>query len=190
MEKSKKEFRLHYKALRSKLTASELEERSLKITQNVIKFLGERKELKHFHIFFPIKFQREVDTFLIYDFLKSEGATVFTSKIDPTSNHLQTLQLLPETTFHLDSWGIPIPEKFSIARNESIEAVFVPLLVFDEKGKRIGFGKGYYDVFLKDLSPEVLKIGLSYFLPELEIPAEQHDIPLDFCITPNSIFEF
>jgi len=190
MENDKEQLRSFYKKRRANLTEKERSEMSFKIAENARLFLSERKELRHFHIFFPIKSQFEVNTFLIFDYLQAIRATVYTSKVDPASHKLQTLKVLDKTTFQLDKWGIPLPSQFAIAQNEFLEVIFIPLLAYDRQGNRVGFGKGYYDYFLQDLDPNVLKIGLSYFSPEFKIQAELHDIPLDFCITPEEVFSF
>lgn len=186
----KHQLRTFYKSLRAALSDEELERKSLQITDNVISFLSGRNELNHFHLFFPIPKQREINTNWIKEYLEEKGNKVYTSKVEHESLTLQTLLLKPNTKFQLDKWGIPVPEEYELASNEAIQVVFVPLLAYDQKGNRIGFGKGYYDVFLDDLDPSVLKVGLSFFMPEVSIPAETHDIPLDYCITPENILTF
>lgn len=190
MSLDKQQLRTFYKELRAGLSDEGLERKSLEITDNVIAFLSERKELTHFHLFLPIPKQREINTYPIKEYLELRGATVYTSRVDSDSLSLQTLLLKPNTKFQFDAWGIPVPEEFELVTNESIQVVFVPLLVFDQKGHRIGFGKGYYDVFLASLDPSVLKIGLSFFPAELSISPELHDIQLDYCITPENIITF
>jgi 5-formyltetrahydrofolate cyclo-ligase len=72
-----------------------------------------------------------------------------------------------------------------------IDVVFVPLLAYDEKGNRVGYGKGFYDAFLSECKPETIKIGLSFFPPELEIKdVTSDDIKLDFCVTTDSVHAF
>ena len=72
-----------------------------------------------------------------------------------------------------------------------MDVVFVPLLAFDEKGHRVGYGKGFYDRFLSQCKPEIIKIGLSFFEAEKEISySGKNDIMLDHCITPNEIYSF
>ena len=46
-----------------------------------------------------------------------------------------------------NSWNIPEPENGIAISDEQIEVVFIPLLAFDEKGNRVGYGKGFYDDF-------------------------------------------
>jgi len=72
-----------------------------------------------------------------------------------------------------------------------IDLIFVPLLAFDETGNRVGYGKGFYDKFLTKCRPDAIKVGLSYFEAIDRISdSEQFDIPLNYCITPQRIYEF
>ena len=69
--------------------------------------------------------------------------------------------------------------------------VFVPLLAFDEKGNRVGYGKGFYDQFLSKCQPETIKIGLSFFESETLISDTlSTDIQLDYCVTPTKVYNF
>lgn len=62
----------------------------------------------------------------------------------------------------------------------------VPAISYDKKGYRLGYGKGYYDRFLK--SNVLISVGLCYNeLIEDELPIEQYDIPVNYIITQNSI---
>ena len=69
--------------------------------------------------------------------------------------------------------------------------IFIPLVAYDLIGNRVGYGKGYYDRFLKSLNSNTLKIGLSLFEPVEEIiDINNYDISMDICVTPNSIYDF
>ena len=67
----------------------------------------------------------------------------------------------------------------------------MPLLAFDSIGHRIGYGKGFYDRFLNNCNTNAIKIGLSFFEAENEnFDASENDIRLDYCVTPNRVFQF
>nr|WP_070960760.1 5-formyltetrahydrofolate cyclo-ligase [Hyphomonas sp. Mor2] len=64
--------------------------------------------------------------------------------------------------------------------------VLTPLLGFDRKGNRLGYGKGHYDRALTRLRADgrVFVCGLAFMGQEIEeIPAEAHDVPLDWVMT-------
>jgi 5-formyltetrahydrofolate cyclo-ligase len=190
MNRSKSELREIFKAKRNQLADEELSESSQKITLAVQEFCDEYPNLEHFHLFFPIQRLKEINTFLIRDFLEQNNKIVYTSVINGISDQMETIQVQPKTEFRKDRYGIPVPKDFNLAPSSFIQVVFVPLLVVDKEGNRIGYGKGYYDRFLASLSPEVVKIGLSVFEPVEQISSEPFDIPLDYCITPKNMFNF
>jgi 5-formyltetrahydrofolate cyclo-ligase len=188
--KTKQELRSAYRQLRKKLTAEQVDEKSKAIGEKFQVWLSNHEVLDHFHLFFPIDRFNEVNTFYLKDILERRGKVMYTAQVVKDSLDLETLKLPREATFFLDEWGIPVPQESIMVSPAKIQVVFVPLLAYDKKGNRVGFGKGYYDSFLSKLSPEVLKIGLSFFEPEGEILPEDHDVPLSMCITPERILTF
>ena len=69
-----------------------------------------------------------------------------------------------------------------------LDVVIVPGIVFDKLGYRIGYGKGYYDMFLKDFQGE--KIGVCFDLFVIDkIPVEDHDIAVDMVITDQQAWK-
>lgn len=188
--KSKQALRTQYLAQRNALSPQEVERLSVQVLEQVAHWLAQREKLQHFHLFLPIVGQQEVNTLLLRELLEQEGKTLYTSRVRKGELGLDTLKLPREATLRADRWGIPFPDKEELVSPTSIQVVFVPLLAYDRRGNRLGFGKGYYDFFLGSLSPEVLKVGLSFFDPEDAIPAEAHDVPLDFCISSGRTWIF
>jgi 5-formyltetrahydrofolate cyclo-ligase len=87
--------------------------------------------------------------------------------------------------------GIPEPVQGELIPDEQIDLVFVPLLAFDKKGNRVGYGKGFYDRFLAQCRPNTQKMGLSFFCPIDEISdVDPWDVKLDSCICPDKIWTF
>jgi 5-formyltetrahydrofolate cyclo-ligase len=77
-------------------------------------------------------------------------------------------------------YGIPEPVVKSWVNLKDMDLVVVPGLAFDEKGLRLGRGKGYYDRFLKRLSQKTSTIGLAFSFQILpHIPATATDVSVD-----------
>src|SRR3989442_5195985 len=78
------------------------------------------------------------------------------------------------------SFNIPEP-KLEYIRPESLDAVdvmFVPGIVWDKEGYRLGWGRGYFDRVLKTLPEHVRSIGLSFNLQFVSrVPMVQFDLP-------------
>ena len=145
------------------------------------------------HTFLPIKRNNEIDTYLIINTLQKHFAkniVIPRSHEDGTMSHYL---LTKDTLFEENRWGISEPSSVGSLHSSvlKIDLVLIPLLCFDKKGYRVGYGKGYYDRFLAECHPNVLKIGLSVFEPINEIiDVTEFDIKMDYCITPNKIWSF
>ena len=99
--------------------------------------------------------------------------------------------LTDNTLIKQNTWGVPEPQNGLPVPNSEIDVVFIPLLAYDKKGHRVGYGKGFYDRFLSKCRPETIKVGLSFFEPEALIEnLDPTDIPLDFCVTPHQVYRF
>jgi len=82
----------------------------------------------------------------------------------------------------------PDPNKCKIVPIDSIEIAIIPGLAFDEKGGRIGTGKGFFDQFIPKLPITARKVTLA-FEDQLiqQIPMESHDKYVDIIITEKRI---
>lgn len=187
---SKSEIRERHRLLRKGLKNEEREILSEKITERFLEFLDKQKEIRHVHIFLPIERLLEVNTYGLINKLFERNINLYTSLVSADKITLDTVALYRESTITLDKWGIPIPENAGKVSSNEIQLIVIPLLAFDLKGHRLGYGRGFYDRFLESLKQPILKVGFSYFLPIKSIPHENHDIALDICITPEKTFSF
>lgn len=188
--KNKKDLRSAYRQLRKSLQPVMVETMSKAINSQFLGWLEDKSHLEHFHLFFPIDRFNEVNTFYIKESLEQRDKTLYTSQTNRGATELETLKLPKDAAFFMDEWGIPVPQESILVSPNKLEVVFVPLLAYDLSGNRVGFGKGFYDSFLGKLKPGVIKIGLSFYGPEERIQPDDHDVPLDFCITPEKVFTF
>lgn len=86
------------------------------------------------------------------------------------------------------SYGIIEPNINLCKRLENFDnsVIIVPALCFNEKGYRLGYGKGYYDRFLEKHS--LISVGLCYnSLVKNEIPIDKYDKPVNFILTESQI---
>jgi 5-formyltetrahydrofolate cyclo-ligase len=94
----------------------------------------------------------------------------------------------PGSALKRGKFGVAEPDATGPAMHPSI--LFVPLVAFDRKGNRIGYGAGYYDACLRDIRARqrVLAIGIAFDEQEFaDIPREPQDEPLDMILTPARI---
>ncbi len=85
-----------------------------------------------------------------------------------------------------NDFGIKEPDGKEDGKN--IDLCLVPGIGFDKTGNRIGYGKGYYDKFLRKFKG--LKIGVCYDFQLVEnIPSKSHDIKMDVIITEKDVYD-
>lgn len=184
----KSQIRKQYKSLREGLSKTQIENRSISIANRCLELPIWNKQIMH--IFLSIENQKEVDTSFLRTLLQGKDKEIVIPKIID-SVRLQHFLLTDHTLFKKNSLGIPEPVSGIEIKPSIIDVVFIPLLSFDSKGNRVGYGKGYYDRFLLNCKEECLKIGLSFFEEEQCVfDVEDTDIPLDFCVTPKQIYQY
>ena len=184
----KKTLRLKYTNLRENLSQESVEKKSLQIANHLLDLPIWNKT--YYHIFLPIPTKKEVDTEYIMHILQGKDKSIVVSKSDFTTHEMKHYLLQENTVLKTSEYGIPEPVSGIEMSPEMLEVVFVPLLAYDLNGNRIGYGKGFYDRFLKKCNPSALFVGLSFFGPEPEIFFEDTDIPLDLCATPEKTLVF
>ena len=143
------------------------------------------------HIFMPIKSFQEINTWPIIHGLWAKNIRVVAPVMNLQTNTISSYQLTKETQLSENEWKVPEPMNSTQINENTIDVIVMPLLAFDKNGYRVGYGRGYYDKFLSTLDSSPLKIGLSFFPPINKImDLNSHDIPLDYCITPERIYKF
>ncbi len=144
-----------------------------------------------YHLFLSIMEKKEVNTQYILHILQGKDKNIVVPKMNPTTQELDHYLLTDNTLLKKNKWNIPEPINGISVSPKNIDVIFVPLLAFDTQGNRLGYGKGFYDKFFQQCKEHCLKIGLSLFEPHKEtLPTQAHDIALDFCVTPQKIYQF
>ena len=184
---NKKFLRKAFKEKRSKINLSRYQYLCKCIYNNLIKLKIWDKDF--FHIYLSNDSKKEVSTNEIVSLLIETNKKVIVPKI--YNDQLIHFEIDLATEFTINELGIREPIT-KIEFDESlIEIIIVPLLVFDRKGHRVGYGGGYYDRFLGDTTNNVVKIGLSLFEPVDQISdINENDIRLNLVVTPSKIYNF
>jgi 5-formyltetrahydrofolate cyclo-ligase len=186
---TKKEARIKYKNLRKGLTEQEREEKSMAIANELLQLPIWDKQ--YFHVFLSISEHFELDTEYILHILAGKDKDILISKSDFETREMTHFLLTDGTKIIKNEYNIPEPVDGIEVPDSKIDVVFVPLLAFDKKGHRVGYGKGFYDRFLSKCKPDVVTIGLSFFEVENEIAdVDTNDFRLNFCITPLKTYAF
>jgi 5-formyltetrahydrofolate cyclo-ligase len=129
-----------------------------------------------------------VQTLGLISTLLSEGKRVIVPIIEQQTVSLRLSYLNDITTLMPSTFHVPEPVGYEIpARPDEVQVAVIPMLAFDARGNRIGYGAGYYDRFLKQC-PWITKIGIAFSCQQAEyIPAESDDIAMDYIVTEDAI---
>ena len=188
-------IRLRQKNLsaRKSQNPQEKKENDQQIVKKIIRLKSFKKAKK---ILFYLPIHGEVDlTGLFKKFgegkiAKNHKKTFILPRIKGKQLQLHSIEHLHQTAkgkFNIMEPHQHLPQ----TKPEELDLILVPGVVFSEDGHRIGYGKGFYDRYLAKCRPEVLKIGFSYFEPVQAIDdLNAFDIPLNFCITTEAVYEF
>ena len=185
----KQEIRELFKRKRLELSPGELDARSEEVCNRL--FTHFQLSGKTMSLFLPIERLKEINTYLILEKGISLDVKVALPKMNPETQSLRHLLFESHSQLEMNSLGIPEPKNGKAVKIKDLDVVLVPLLAFDDRGNRVGYGKGYYDKLLRKCSPTCTFIGLSLFEESAVIDnVEQHDIRLHYCITPGKLIRF
>ena len=188
MKNIKSDLRSHYLKLRSKFTSQQIDNFSIEIVNRCLELNLWNKSI--YHLFMASEQNNEIDTSILMSVLQGKDKQIVIPKI-LDHYELEHYLLADQTPLKRTRWGILEPQSGIKINSNQIDVVFVPLLIFDLQGHRIGYGKGYYDRFLAKCRKETIKVGFSYFDPIERIEdIQSHDIPINFVITRDRIYEF
>lgn len=129
----------------------------------------------------------EISLANLWDSAPLQGKFCYFPVLDIDS--LLFLPATPTTSFKLNRYGIKEPDvdRSLALAPELLDVIFMPLVVFDNFGTRIGMGAGYYDRTLEKINHPCL-IGIAYeFQHYPYIEPQKWDIPMTAVITPRQV---
>lgn len=164
---------------RDSLNKNYAEEASLKITE---RFLKEFSGFNSFLCYSAIR--SEVDTKGLIDKLYFMGKAVYLPRV--VADDIETGLYEGDNSLVTGAYGVREPAVSVF--EDSIDIAVVPGAVFDKNCSRAGYGKGYYDRFLKKSSMGII-IGFAFECQVVDILfTEPHDVPCNLLITENNIY--
>ena len=127
---------------------------------------------------------KEMPTHCLLDLLIDMGSEVYLPKIKKNSRVLRFYKVENQQSLKKNKLGIYEPSDTEEIAPAYLDIILLPCVCFDEKGYRIGMGKGYYDHSLVNLSypkPDIFIVAHEFQKVEECFP-EGHDIKADGCI--------
>ena len=143
-----------------------------------------RRTISGFH-----PYQSEIDVRPLLGMLAGQGWTTALPVIMAKGQPLEFRRWLPGEPTSPGHWGILRPSDDAPVVEPDV--LLVPMLAFDRKGFRLGYGGGYYDRTLEKLRAlkKATAIGVAYAAQEVDaVPRGPHDQPLDFIMTEKELF--
>jgi len=180
----KEEIRKKILAMRRGLASNYIEDASEKIFDAVTE-LDAVKNAKS--ILMYSDFDGEVKTGKLTGWLLYHGAAVALPTIYNKQMYAVNIKGAP---LEMCSFGMTQPKytESALVPPDQIDVVIVPGVAFDRKKNRIGFGKGYYDSYLKKTT--AVKIAVAYEFQVVDtIDTHEGDVPVDLIITPEFVVE-
>ena len=170
--------------LRGALSGESIGIKSRDIAQK-LKDLAEFKACRN--ILFFLSLPDEVQTDGMIQKALDLGKKVYVPLVDAKSRRLN-LSEIPglDIEFEEKRFGIREPglSHIKIVSPSALDFVLVPGVAFDRKGGRIGYGAGYYDRFLKEVSGHVTRVGVAFDFQVLDsIPQTEFDVPVQKILT-------
>ena len=135
--------------------------------------------------YFPVNY--EADTFQLMKVLKQKklklSLPVVCSKFD-MNFYLWDLN----EPLNVNKYGIPEPR---LKKKVVPDILLIPMVAYDDKLNRLGYGGGYYDRFLKKYEKNnIIKIGLAISCQEVkELPTDSFDKKMDYILTEKKLYE-
>lgn len=185
----KERLRKEILAERDRLDRKRREVLSKEIYQHFVSYLTE-KTLQTFFIY--LHFGSEVETTSILYHLLDCSKTVAVPRTDKMKKSMDAVIITRDFIEVPGAYGIsePAPRYTDILYPSEIDCVILPGAVFDRQGGRIGYGGGYYDIFLHRCREDVATVGVAFSLQVKDhIPQEDHDVSLGHVITEKEILQ-
>lgn len=192
--KTKEELRKELIIKRDSMSAQEWTGASSKIQRTI---LGSNIYNECDKLFIYSDYHGEVGTLVIIEDALMKGKEVYLPKCIENFTKSQMDFYRVRSTFELVNGYKGILEPMEIESNrfhyeETTDEkllMFVPGVVYDLNNNRMGYGKGYYDNYLKD-KPGIKKFGIAFSLQIVEdIPINENDIKMDFIVTEKTTLE-
>jgi len=128
----------------------------------------------------------EYDPRLMMDFILMHGGVVALPEVVGKHEPLKFRQWWREAPMKMGAYGIPVPDNTPLV---SVEAMIIPMVGFDQRGFRLGYGSGYFDRTLVSILPQPVAIGVAFEIARLpDLHPQPHDVPMNFVVTEAGIY--
>ena len=134
--------------------------------------------------YYPVNF--ETNTKKIMNLLEKKKLTICLPIIK-NNFEMEFHEYKTTDPLYVNKYGIPEP---LVKKKIRPNILLIPVVAFDKKLNRLGYGGGFYDRFIERMSnTNLTKIGLAFSHQRVgNVPTEKFDKKLDFILTEKEIF--
>ena len=151
----------------------------------LVNFLKKRN-FDNLALYYPTSYELNILNILEVEFLKKKK---FLLPIINDKHSMHFYEWKKKDVLNVNKYGIPEPLK---TKPITPNVILVPLLAFDKFKNRLGYGKGFYDKFLKKnykKKSKIISIGVAFsFQKYHKLPVNNKDVKLDYILTEKGIF--
>lgn len=171
----KQVVRAHLLEKRRQMTFKKRNAKSLKVIENLIPVLKD-----HLHIGLYLSLKDEVNTEEYINYFLSHFESVSSSVV--VGDDLEFYKINNVRELKPGYMDILEPTSQQLTPKDQMDAIIVPMVGFDKHFNRIGYGKSYYDRYLKDYNGVI--IGIAFDDQEYpHIPHNKDDVAMDVIVT-------
>jgi 5-formyltetrahydrofolate cyclo-ligase len=140
-------------------------------------------------IFAFVSFKSETDTHKIIRYAIQDKKTIYVPRIKSKQKGIEIFKIDSFDQLEKGYFGILEPIESCLAvDSKDIDLILMPGVAFDRQGGRLGYGAGFYDRFLSNMSNIVDKIAVAYHFQVLDnIPMDEHDVRINGIVTEEEI---
>ena len=180
----KQRIRENYLKIRKKKYFELSQENKIFIAKQVKKLCNKYK-INKLALYCPVNYELNILSAIVE--LKIKKIQICLPVIEK-KNNMSFKEWKIKEPFHINRIGILEPNY----KNKKVypQMILVPLVAFDKYKNRIGYGKGFYDLFLNKFSKRknILSVGIAFAFQKTNIiPEEKHDKKLNYILTEKSI---
>ncbi|MBE6598809.1 MAG: 5-formyltetrahydrofolate cyclo-ligase [Ruminococcaceae bacterium] len=134
--------------------------------------------------------QGEIDVYSLAQIALDKGKTVLFPRCDKKTHTMKYHAVKSLDELVEDSYGIPEPPEsnpvYDAEKEVGSAVCFVPGLVYDKAGYRLGYGKGFYDRYLSSFSGCTIGVVYSDYILN-EVPRGRFDVSVDILLTEKGV---
>ncbi len=187
IKKQKDDMRDEYKRLRLEIPVEERQRRDAAVCRAAESLVSFR--YAEFVLLYAAT-QGEIDVYSVAQTALDKGKTVLFPRCDKKTHTMKYHAVTSLDELVEDSYGIPEPPEtnpvYDVEHETGSAVCFVPGLVYDKAGYRLGYGKGFYDRYLSSFKGCTIGVVYSDYILN-EVPRGRFDVSVDILLTEKGV---